>query len=61
MQVEWSEEKFLKDIVGDQRRLRFKNKHQKIEILFTQLARYNRMHKRVLNYQKTTPENVNNK
>jgi len=43
MQMELSEEKFLKGIVGDQRRLRFKNKHQKIEFLFTQLAHYNRM------------------
>jgi len=30
MHMEWSEEKFLKGIVGDQRRLRFWNKHQKI-------------------------------
>jgi len=58
MQMEWSEEKFLKGIVGDQRRLRFKNKHQTIELLFTQLARYNRMHKRVLKYQKIIPENL---
>jgi len=39
MHVEWSEEKFLKGIVVDKRRLRFWNKHQKIESLFTQLAR----------------------
>ena len=59
--MEWSEEKFLKGIVGDKRRLRFRNRHQKIEILFTQLARYNRMHERVLNYPKTTPEKWANK
>ena len=29
MQVEWSEEKFLKRIVGDKTRLRFWNKHKK--------------------------------
>jgi len=61
MQMEWSEEKFLKGIVGDKRRLSFENKHQKIELLFTQLARYNRMHERVLQYQKTTPEKLANK
>ena len=56
MQMEWSEEKFLKGIVGDKRRLSFWNKNQKIELLFTQLARYNRMHERVLKYQKTIQE-----
>jgi len=56
--MEWSEEKFLKGIVGDQRRLRFKNKHQKIELLLMQLAHYNSMHKRVLKYQKIIPENL---
>jgi len=50
---EWSDEKFLKGIVGAKRRLRFWIKHQTIELLFTQLARYNRMHERVLKYQKT--------
>jgi len=44
MQMEWSEEKFLKGIVGDKTRLRLWNKHQKIEHVFTQLARYNWMH-----------------
>jgi len=39
MHMEWSEEKFSKDIVGDQTRLRFWNKHQKIELVLTQLAR----------------------
>jgi len=34
MHIEWSEEKFLKGIVGDKTRLRFWNKHQKIELLF---------------------------
>ena len=29
MHVEWSEEKFLKGIVGDQRRLRFKKQTPK--------------------------------
>jgi len=48
-------------IVGDKRRLRFWNKHQKIKLLFTQLARYNRMHVRVLKYQKIIPENLANK
>jgi len=61
MQMEWSEEKFLKGIVGDKTRLRFWIKHQKIEPLFMQLARYNRMHKRVLKYQKTIPEKLANK
>ena len=61
MHVEWSEEKFLEGIVGDKRRLSFCTKNQKIELLFTQLARYNRMHERVLKYQKTIPENLANK
>jgi len=39
MHIEWSEEKFSKGIVGDQTRLRFWNKHQKIELLLMQLAR----------------------
>jgi len=56
--MEWREEKFLKGIVGEKRRLRFCNKHQKIELLFTQLACYNRMHGRVLKYQKIIPENL---
>jgi len=59
--MEWSEEKFLKGIVGDKRRLRFWYKHQKIELLFTHLARYNKMHERVLKYQKTIPEKSSNK
>jgi len=58
MRMEWSEEKLLKGIVGDTRRLRFWNKHRKIELLFTQLARYNRMHERVLKYQKPTPQKM---
>jgi len=61
MHVEWSEEKFLKGIVDDKRRLRFWNKHQKIKLLFMQLARYNRMHKRVLKYQTTIPKKLANK
>jgi len=61
MDMEWSEEKFLKGIVGDKTRLHFWNKHQKIELLFTQLARYNRMHGRVLKYQKIIPENLTKK
>jgi len=51
----------LTSIVGDKTRLRFWNKHQKIELLFTQLARYNRMHKRVIKYQNTIPEKLANK
>jgi len=51
----------LKGIVGDETRLRFWNKHQKIELLLTQLARYNKMHKKVLKYQKTIPEKLANK
>ena len=39
MHMEWSEEKFLKGIVGDKRRLSFWNKHQQIELVFMQLAR----------------------
>ena len=61
MHMEWSEEKFSKGIVGDKTRLRFWNKRQKIELLFTQLARYNRMHDRVLKYQKTILEKLANK
>jgi len=61
MQVEWSEEKFLKGIVGDKRRLRFWNKHQKIELLFMQLVRYNKMHEIVFKYQKIIPEMLANK
>ena len=61
MHIEWIEEKFLKGIVGDKRRLRFWNKHQMIELLFKQLAHYNRMHERVLKYQKTIPEKLANK
>jgi len=60
MNIEWSEEKFLKGIVGDKTRLRFWNKHQKIEFVFMQLPRYNRMHERVLKYQKTVPEKLAN-
>ena len=58
MYIEWSDEKFLKGIVGDNTRLHSRNKHQKIELLFTQIARYNRMHARVLKYQKTRPEKL---
>ena len=39
MQSEWREEKFLKGSVGDNMRLRFWNKHQKIDRVFMQLAR----------------------
>jgi len=61
MHMEWSKEKFLKGIVGDKTRLRFWNKHQKTALSFTQLARYNIMHKRVLKYKKTIPEKLANK
>jgi len=61
MRMKWSEKTFLKGIVGDKRRLRFGNKHQKIELLFMQLARYNKMHEKVLKYQKTIPEKLANK
>jgi len=61
MHVGWSEEKFLKGIVGDKMRLCFWNKHQKIELLFMKLARYNKMHERVLQYHKTIPEKLANK
>jgi len=60
MNMEWSEEKFLKGIVGDKRRLRFWNKHQKLKLLFMQLAHYNRIHERVLKYQETKPEKLAN-
>jgi len=60
MHVEWSEEKFLKGIVGAKKRLSFCNKNQQIELLFTQLERYNSMHERVLKYQKTIPEKLAN-
>ena len=58
MQSEWREEKFLKDIVGDQMRLHFWNKRQKMQHKFMQLVRYNWMHERVVNYQKTNAENL---
>jgi len=58
MPMELSKEKFLKGIVGDKTRRRFWNKHQRIELSFTQLARYNIMHKRVLKYEKTIPEKL---
>jgi len=61
MHIDWSEEKFLKGVVGDKRRLRFWNQHQKIDFLFMQLAHYNRMHERVLKYQKPIPEKLANK
>jgi len=48
MHMEWSEEKFLNGIVGDKTRLHFWNKHQKIELVFMQLARYNWMYGKVL-------------
>jgi len=50
LHMEWSKEKFLKGIVGDKTRLRLWNKHQNIELVFTQLARYNWMHGRVFKY-----------
>jgi len=59
--MEWSEEKFIKSIVGDKTSLCFWNKHQKIDLLYIQLARYNRIHERVLKYQKTIPEKLTNK
>ena len=34
------------------------NKHQKKELLFTQLVRCNRMHERVLKYPKRIPEKL---
>ena len=61
MHMEWSKEKFSKSIVGDKTRLRLQNKHQKIEFVFTQLARYNWMHGRVLKYPKTILEKLANK
>ena len=61
MHIEWSEEKFWKGSVGDKTRLRVWNKHQKIQLVFTQLARYNWRHGRVLKYQKTIPEKLANK
>jgi len=61
MHIKWSEEKLLIGVVGDKTRLRFRNKHQKINLSFTQLSRYNRMHERVLKYQKTIQEKLANK
>jgi len=40
MHSEWREEKFLKGIVGHKMGLHFRNKHQKIDLVFMQLARY---------------------
>ena len=57
MDTECSEEKFSKGIVGDKTRLRFWNKHQKKELLFTQLARYDKMYKIILVYQKQYQKN----
>ena len=51
----------LKRYCGWQRRLRFWNKHHKIELLSMQLAHYNKMHARVLKYQKTIPRKLANK
>jgi len=61
MHMEWSEEKFLKGIVGDKTRLHLWNKHQKIQLVFTQLVHYNWIHARALKYQTTIPENLNYK
>ena len=40
MHMEWSEEKFLKGIVDDKGRIRFRNNHQKIELLFSRRDKY---------------------
>ena len=61
MQMQWSEEKFSKGIVGDKTRLRFWNKHQRIELLYTQLAHYNKKHKRVFNYNKKIQDELADK
>jgi len=50
MHNEWREEKFLKGIVCDKMRLRFWNKHQMMQLVLMQLARYNWMHIRVLRH-----------
>jgi len=52
MHSEWREEKLLKGIVGDKKKLCFWNKHQKIELVLMQLARYN---------WRSIPENLANK
>ena len=39
--MHWSEERFSKGIVGDQTRLRFWNKHQKIELSVTNALQQN--------------------
>jgi len=52
MHTEWSEENFLKRIVGGKRRLHFWNKHQTIELLFMQLARYSRCMKECWSFKK---------
>jgi len=61
MHSESREEKFSKGIVGDKMRLRFWNKHLKMDIVFMQLARYNWMHERVVWYQQSTPGNLTDK
>jgi len=40
MQIEWSEEKFLKGSVGHQVKLYFSNKLQMTDLLLMQLASY---------------------
>ena len=47
VQVKWSKKKFLKGSVGNEMRLRFCIKLQKIDLVLMQLARYKYMHARV--------------
>jgi len=61
MNSEWREEKFWKGILGDKMRLCFWNKHQKIDLVFMQLARYNWTHERVLLCKNSLPESLTNK
>jgi len=53
---EWREDKFLKGSVGDKIRLRFWNKHQKIDLVIMQLARKTFTHADFLKYKKSLPE-----
>ena len=61
MHSESREKKFLKGIMGDEMRLRFWNKHEKMDSVFMQLVRYKWTHERVVRYQQSTPGNLTDK
>jgi len=61
MHSEWRDEKFLKDSAGGEMRLRFWSRHQKIDLVFMQLARYKFTHADVSKYHNSLPEILANK